>query len=155
MRSNRQALKSHPVDGQGAASNPVYDVSISEADYLTLTAWRDTLRAFLNASKTILKQVNVTPNQYQALLCIRFGNGHKHPTIGQLASCMHIRHNSGVTLVNKLVERGWVKRVPSHEDRRLVHLHLTAKGEATLRKMVTAHRHELNSIAPALRKILP
>lgn len=155
MRSNRQDLKPLTPDGQVTASSSVDDNSISEADYLTLTAWRDTLRGFLSASKTILKQVDVTPNQYQALLAIRFGNGQKHPTIGQLATYLHIRHNSCVTLVNKLVARGWVKRVPSHKDRRVVHLHLTARGEATLRKMVTAHRRELDAIAPKLREILP
>lgn len=155
MRSNRQDLKLIMPDRQGAASNSAHDDSISEDDYLTLTEWRNTLRHFLSASKAILKQVNVTPNQYQALLTIRFGSDQTHPTIGELAGQLHIRHNSAVTLVNKLAARGWVKRVSSREDRRVVHLHITARGEATLRKMVTEHRRELDSIAPALRKILP
>ena len=155
MRSNRQVLKSIAPDGQVVNSDPARVNTIGEADYLTLTAWRDTLRRFLTASKSILKQVDITPTQYQALLTIRFGGGQTPPAVGELAGQLHIRHNSAVTLVNKLEARGWVKRVSSRADRRLVHLHLTAKGETTLHKMVTAHRRELDSIAPALRKILP
>jgi DNA-binding MarR family transcriptional regulator len=155
MRTNRQGLKL--VSHDGRLSGPAQEQAnpITENDYLILTAWRDTLRGFMTASKAILKQANVTPNQYQALLAIRFGSEREQLTVGELARNLHIRHNSAVTLINKLVERGAVRRVASHKDRRVVYLHLTTRGETALRKLVTAHRRELDATAPVLRKILP
>jgi DNA-binding MarR family transcriptional regulator len=153
MRTSRQGLQL--VAHDGSIADPVQEHPITEDDYRTLTAWRDTLREFMSASKAILKQANVTPNQYQALLAIRFGTRQQKLAVGELARVLHVRHNSAVTLINKLVARGVVRRMSSQQDRRVVYLHLTAKGENILRKLVTAHRQELNQIAPALRKILP
>jgi DNA-binding MarR family transcriptional regulator len=109
----------------------------------------------MSASKAILKQVGITPNQYQALLAIRFGTRQQKLAVGELAHSLHIRHNSAVTLINKLVTHGLVRRMSSHQDRRVVYLHLTAKGENILRKLVTAHRQELEATAPTLRELLP
>jgi DNA-binding MarR family transcriptional regulator len=154
MRTNRTGLKLVTPDGPipGSSQEPVGVAT--EADYQTLSAWRDTLRHFMTASKAILKQAGITPHQYQALLAIRFGVEHQKLAVGELARNLHIRHNSAVTLINKLSERGLVRRVTSHHDRRVVYLHLTAKGETTLRKLVTAHRQELNAVTPELRRIL-
>jgi DNA-binding MarR family transcriptional regulator len=153
MRTSRQGLQLVTHDEPIPAS--VQEHPITEDDYRTLTAWRDTLREFMSASKAILKQANVTPNQYQALLAIRFGTQQQKLAVGELARTLHVRHNSAVTLINKLVARGVVRRMSSQQDRRVVYLHLTAKGENILRKLVTAHRQELHTIAPALRKLLP
>lgn len=155
MRTNRSGLKLISHDGQPSGPAQEQARPITEEDYRILTAWRDTLRDFMSASKAILKQANMTPNQYQALLAIRFGSEQEQLTVGELAGNLHIRHNSAVTLINKLVARGVVRRVNSDKDRRVVHLHLTARGEIALRKLVTAHRHELDATAPVLRKILP
>ncbi|MGH8369529.1 MAG: MarR family transcriptional regulator, partial [Gammaproteobacteria bacterium] len=116
MRTNRQGLKLVSHDGQILGSNQDQAGPITEEDYRILTAWRDTLRGFMSASKAILKQANVTPNQYQALLAIRFGNQQAQLTVGELAANLHIRHNSAVALINKLVGRGTVRRMSSHQD---------------------------------------
>jgi DNA-binding MarR family transcriptional regulator len=137
-----------PVSSQGKMR------SVSEDDYRLLTAWRDSLRDFMTASKGILKQARVTPAEYQALLSIRLHTRQEPMTMGALALHLHIRHNSAVTLVNRMTLHALVRRVPSNKDSRMVHLRLTAKGETVLRKLVSAHRRELDGIAPALRKIL-
>lgn len=153
MRTSRQGLRLVPRDT--SLATPAHERPITEADYLTVTAWRDALRGFMSASKAILKQVGITPNQYQALLAIRFGTRQQKLAVGELAHSLHIRHNSAVTLINKLVTHGLVRRMSSHQDRRVVYLHLTAKGENILRKLVTAHRQELEAAAPTLRELLP
>jgi len=50
----------------------------------------------------------------------------------------HLNHDAGATtrLVDQLVERGWVKRERSKEDRRVVNLSLTAQGRAVARMHV-------------------
>lgn len=155
MRNSRQGLKLASHGTQAVEAKPDLPDQISEHDYLTLSAWRDTLRHFMTASKLILKDVDITPNQYQAMLAIRFGNKEEQLTVGELARNLHIRHNSAVTLINKLVLRNLVRRLTSSRDRRVVYLHLTPKGETMLRRLVTAHRRELDAISPILKDILP
>jgi DNA-binding MarR family transcriptional regulator len=154
MRTNRSGLKLVSRVEPLAASQVSTD-AVSDDDYRIAAAWRDTLRNFMGASKVILKQASVTPHQYQALLAIRTSDPQHRLTMGELASVLQIRHNSAVTLINKLADRGLVKRIPSQEDRRVVHLLLTPKGETTLRKLVAAHRHELDVVSPVLREVLP
>ncbi|MGA9854913.1 MAG: MarR family transcriptional regulator [Gammaproteobacteria bacterium] len=128
--------------------------TISEDDYRLLTAWRDTLRGFMTASKRILKQADVTTSEYQALLVIRLRTQQQQLSMGELARHLHIRNNSAVSLVNRLARQGLARRVPSDQDSRIVHLRLTIKGESALRKLVGAHRRELERISPSLRNIL-
>jgi len=128
--------------------------TISEDDYRLLSAWRDTLRDFMTASKRILKQAKVTTGEYQALLVIRLRTQQQPLSMGELARHLHIRNNSAVSLVNRMARQGLVRRVPSGQDSRVVHLRLTAKGESVLRKLVGGHRRELDCIVPSLRNIL-
>jgi DNA-binding MarR family transcriptional regulator len=127
--------------------------TIFEDDYGLLCAWRDILRDFLTASKNILKQTGVTTTQYQALLVIRM-RSRQQLSMGELARHLRIRHNSAANLVNRMTEHGLVRRVHSNKDSRVINLHLTARGENLLRKLVSAHRRQLAEILPSLRKIL-
>ena len=129
-------------------------VTISEVDYRLLSAWRDALRDFLSASKRLLKQAGMTSNQYQALLVIRLHNQQQNISVGELARHLRIRNNGAVSLVNRLTRQMLVRRVPSDDDARVMHLQLTAKGESVLRKLVGAHRRELDRIKPLLKNIL-
>ncbi|MDE2092162.1 MAG: MarR family transcriptional regulator [Gammaproteobacteria bacterium] len=129
-------------------------VTITEEDYRLLTTWRNILRDFLTVSKRILKQSGVTTNEYQALLEIRLRTRQQPISMGDLAQHLHIRNNSAVSLVNRMTKQTLVRRVPSEQDARVVHLRLTAKGEAVLRKLVGTHRLELDRIKPSLRNIL-
>ena len=122
-------------------------------DYRLIAAWRATLRSFFAVSKRILKLHGITSMQYQALLAIRLAEEPDGLTVTGLAAELGIRHNSAVGLVNRMVAHGDVKRVRSHLDRRVAHLHITAPGESMLRKLVEAHRVELSRIEPEIRRI--
>ncbi|HVA55485.1 MAG TPA: MarR family transcriptional regulator [Gammaproteobacteria bacterium] len=128
--------------------------TISEDDYRLLTAWRDILRDFMTASICILKQTGVTTSEYQALLVIYLRTQQQQLSMGELARHLRIRNNSAVSLVNRMARQGLVRRVPSDQDSRVVHLRLTAKSESMLRKLVGAHRRELDRITPSLRNII-
>lgn len=122
-------------------------------DYRLIAAWRATLRSFFAVSKRILKLHGITSMQYQALLAIRLAEEPDGLTVTGLAAELGIRHNSAVGLVNRMVAHGDVKRVRSHLDRRVAHLHITAPGEGMLRKLVEAHRVELSRIEPEIKRI--
>jgi DNA-binding MarR family transcriptional regulator len=52
----------------------------------------------------------------------------KNPNLTELAGELGITKPTVTVLVDKLVEKGYVSRVKSDEDRRTVHLHINKKG---------------------------
>ncbi len=124
---------------------------LSQSDYVMLLSFRCTLREFLRFSETAAKRIGVAPQQYQALLAIKGSPEGKRITINEMAAKLMIRHNSAVGLVNRMEKEGLVKRYPSLEDRREVHVTLTSRGMRIFEKLAAAHREELNRIGPRLR----
>jgi DNA-binding MarR family transcriptional regulator len=52
----------------------------------------------------------------------------------QLGQALDISAPNMAVTIDKLVERGWVERVRSDEDRRAMQIHLTANGESLVRR---------------------
>jgi DNA-binding MarR family transcriptional regulator len=53
----------------------------------------------------------------------------KNPNLTELAVELGITKPTVTSLVDKLVEKGYVSRVQSDEDRRTMHLHINRKGD--------------------------
>lgn len=126
---------------------------LSDADYRLLAGFRHQLRQFLAFSEGQAEAVGLTPQQHQLLLAIR-AEAPEEPTVGFLAQRLVLRHHSAVGLVDRLEERGLVRRVRSAEDRRQAHVSLTPGGERVLAKLTVAHRAELQRAAPRLLEVL-
>jgi DNA-binding MarR family transcriptional regulator len=75
-------------------------------------------------------------------------------TISELAERLQIRHHSAVGLADRLMTNGLLRREPATEDRRQVHLVLTARGEALLDQLAVAHKAELLRLEPELQELL-
>src|SRR5579885_1440144 len=127
---------------------------VSDEDYLTLSAFRAALRKFLRVSEELAQGVGLTPQQHQAMLAVRGFPGDAHPTVGDLATRLQIRHNSAVGLITRLESQGYVRREPSKQDQRRMHVMLTAKGQTVLDKLTEAHRAELRHIGPEITRLL-
>jgi len=128
---------------------------ISKPQYEDLAAFRFELRRFLRFSEDAASAAGITPQQYQALLAIKGFPGRDHVTVGELAERLQIRHHSAVGLIDRLVLERLVKRDASAtEDRRQVHILLSARGERVLADLATTHREELRLIGPELRALL-
>ncbi len=56
---------------------------------------------------------------------LRLGN----PTVTELANELQLTKPTVTTLIDKMVKKGYVKRVPSSTDRRMTHLCIDTKGE--------------------------
>ncbi|MCC6474754.1 MAG: MarR family transcriptional regulator [Burkholderiales bacterium] len=125
-------------------------------DYARLAALRYTLRRFLHFSESAAEAAGTTAQHYQALLVLRAGAGAgaERLAINDLARQLLIKHNSAVGLVDRLMGQGLVVRRRSAEDRREVHLRLTAKGRRLLERVAGVHRRELERIGPDLRRLL-
>jgi DNA-binding MarR family transcriptional regulator len=74
----------------------------------------------------------------------------KNPTQTELARELGLTKPTVTVLVDRLTEKGYIKRVNSDEDRRVMHLHIDTKGEKinTLRKV--AHKKITGKIKAGL-----
>jgi DNA-binding MarR family transcriptional regulator len=124
------------------------------ADYQALAAFRHAVRRFLDFSASAARAAGLPPQQHQALLAIKGFPGRNPMSVGELATQLCVRPHSAVGFVDRLVRRGLVRRVPATDDRRRVHVRLTAQGDALLARLSAAHRDELRRLGPELRQSL-
>lgn len=127
---------------------------LSKPQYEALAAFRFALRRFLRFSEDAATAAGITPQQHQALLAIKGFPGRDHVTVGELAERLQIRHHSAVGLIDRLVAEKYVARDPSDDDRRHVHIRLSARGEGILEKLSASHSEQLRHIAPGLNSLL-
>jgi DNA-binding MarR family transcriptional regulator len=129
-------------------------INLTDADYRRLAAFRHALREFLAFSAAEAEAAGLTPQQHQAMLAIKGKPDSAPPTVKSLAERLMIRHNSAVELLRRLEDAGLVHRRESTEDRRQIHLTLTAKGETALAQLSSSHLDELRQRGPHLVDIL-
>jgi DNA-binding MarR family transcriptional regulator len=112
------------------------------------------IRKFLRFSENAARQAGIEPQQHQLLLAIRGLPEAASPTIGVLAERMQLQHHSTVELVDRLVDRNFLCRLRSTNDRRQVLVKLTHDGEEFLEKLSLHHLEELQSAGPTFVKVL-
>jgi DNA-binding MarR family transcriptional regulator len=122
----------------------------SARDYEELLGFRTALRRFLRWSEDQARAVGLTPAQHQLLLAIKGHPGDAAPTVGELSDYLVSKHHSVVELIDRAVEGGLVERHRDDADHRIVHLELTALGEARIEELSQLHREELRRLAPML-----
>jgi DNA-binding MarR family transcriptional regulator len=128
--------------------------SLTKANYEALSDFRFALRRFLAFSEGAAKQAGLTPQQHQALLTIKGAQDADSVSIRLLAERLLINHNTAVELVDRLVAAGLVERSRDAEDRRRARLELTGDAERRLQSLSAAHLKELQTVRPALLKLL-
>jgi len=124
--------------------------SLTLSDYESLAELRFQIRLFLANSERAARSVGLEPRQHQLMLAIKGLSRDVQPCIREVATRLHIQHHSAVELVNRLVRAGYVRREIPGQDRRLVLLSLTPRGERVLQDLSLYHRAELRSTGPAL-----
>jgi DNA-binding MarR family transcriptional regulator len=127
---------------------------LSKTQYENLAAFRFALRRFLRFSEDAATAEGITPQQHQALLAVKGFPGRDHVSVSELAERLQIRHHSAVGLIDRLVTEKLVLREPSPDDRRSVHIRLTARGEKMLAGLVAAHREQLRHFGPEITLLL-
>jgi DNA-binding MarR family transcriptional regulator len=127
---------------------------MNSKDYRTLAEFRYQIRRFLAFSEEAARENGLNGQQHQLLLAIKGLPPEIEPTIGVLAERMQLRHHTTVELVDRLCDRGYIKREHGKADRRQVHPRITAAGEKLLRRLTAIHRKELRSSGPILLETL-
>ena len=116
---------------------------VTKRQFEALANFRYRMRQFLRYSEEITRKHGLTPLQYQLMLQVKGYPGREWATVSELAERLQAHHHGVVSLITRCEKLGLVKRRPSDEDRRTVHVHLTAKGETALRRLAERHRDEL------------
>ena len=63
----------------------------------------------------------------------------KNPTLTELAEELNLTKPTVTVLVDKLTEKGYIKRIKSDKDRRVMHLHIDKKGSKIIALRETAY----------------
>jgi DNA-binding MarR family transcriptional regulator len=117
--------------------------SIGKRQYEALANFRYQLRRYLRHSEEMTRRHGITPLQYQLLLHVKGFPGREHASVTELAERLQAKHHGVVALVTRSEAAGLVERRASNEDRRLVHVYLTTRGEQKLARLADLHRREL------------
>jgi DNA-binding MarR family transcriptional regulator len=127
--------------------------TLDDDQYRELLTFRTALRRFLHWSDEQAGAAGLTAQQHQLLLAIRGHGSNTPPTIGDIADHLLLRHHSAVELVDRAEQGGLVRRIVDRDDRRVVHLVLTAKGQRLLDQLTAAHLEELGRLAPIVQRL--
>src|SRR5438270_77271 len=113
--------------------------------YRAMSEFRHQIRRFLRYSEEVAEGVGVESQQHLLLLAIRGLPAGAQPSIRGLADRLLLKHHSVVELVDRSERMGLVRRVADRDDRRLVLVELTAKGDRMLQKIFVQNREKLRS----------
>ncbi|CAG9180033.1 MarR family winged helix-turn-helix transcriptional regulator [Cupriavidus respiraculi] len=124
---------------------------LEKQDFEALSDFRYQLRRFFRFSEDAVRAEGVTVQQYLLMLHIRGCPGKDWASIGELAERLQAKQHGVVALVNRCEAAGLVRRRVNADDRRIVEVHLLAKGERCLNRLAVLHRAELQSLRNTFR----
>jgi DNA-binding MarR family transcriptional regulator len=134
---------------------PKPDLSpVPVVDYRALAELRYQIRKFLAFSEGAARAVGLVPQHHQMLLAIKGLPRQLAPTVRVLAERLALRPNSTVELIDRLVEKGLLRRGQEPEDGRRVRVNLTAKAERLLEQLSAMHTRQLEVVGPVLAEAL-
>jgi len=123
---------------------------ITTAEYRALAELRYLLRHFLREGDVAAQAAGLEPQQYLLLLAIRGLPEGAEATVTALAERLAVKHHSAVELLDRLEAHGYVRRSRRRDDRRLVLVTLTPRGERVLASVVAQRISELRATGAAL-----
>lgn len=118
---------------------------ITAGEYRALAELLYCIQRFVHDADTAARQAGLSPQHYLMMLAIRGLPLSGADTIGTLAEREALRHHSAVELIDRLEERGYVRRSRGQKDRRLVMVSLLWSEEWLLEEVVRRRLGELHS----------
>jgi DNA-binding MarR family transcriptional regulator len=112
--------------------------------------FRYELRRFLRFGEEAARAAGVTAVQYHLMLHTQAFPGRDWASIGELAERLQSAPHGVVALVTRCEEAGLVRRQENKQDRRLVEVHLTAKGRRCVERLAAQHQAELGALAAVI-----
>jgi DNA-binding MarR family transcriptional regulator len=125
--------------------------SVSPEEYRALAELRHRIRLFVHEGDAQAHAAGLEPQQYLILLAIRGLPDGTEATIRVLADRMALKHHSVVELVDRLEQRGLVRRARNRDDRRRVLVSLLPRGEKLLEEVA---RHRISELRASGAKLV-
>ncbi len=116
---------------------------LTDEDYQRLLELKTGLKHYLRWSEQAAKKNGITPAQHELLLAVKGYSGQQGPSISNVAEYLLLRHHSAVGLADRAEKAGLLIRKADSDDRRVVRLRLSPKGNRILEKLSALHREEL------------
>src|SRR4029079_14824063 len=122
---------------------------LADDDYTSLADFRLHIRKFLDFSRVAVEESGLTPQQHQVLLGMK-ALGLQGPVgIRTLADWLQLKHHSVIGLVDRLEQRGLVRREHDIDDRRRVRLRLTRSRARLLAELISCASNKISQASPA------
>jgi len=137
-----EEIMGYPIDERangprsGGAGKPAVTPCLSDDDYAEIAKFQLKLLKFQLKIEEVLGSFEISLRQFQALLIIKTFPGPELITIRGLSTAMAVHPSSTSGLVARLETAGLVERNIDLEDRRIIRVQLTAKGESLLAEIV-------------------
>ncbi len=117
---------------------------------LALTMWVKLARASATFSRLAardIEQYGLTQPRFGVLEML----GHLGPlTIGDISKRMLVTGGCTTVILDNLEKDGLVERVRSDEDRRVINVQLTARGQSTFKQIFPKHAKRVSELASVL-----
>ena len=121
--------------------------TLDKAKLEHLSQFRYQLRRFLRISEDITRDAGLTALQYQLMLHTQGFPERDWASIGEIAERLQAQPHGVVALVTRCEQGGLVRRRAGETDRRVVEVHLTAKGRRLLEKVARQLESERTALA--------
>jgi DNA-binding MarR family transcriptional regulator len=121
---------------------------------IRIAEFRAALRTFLRRSEKVARSCGLTPQRYLLLLMIK-GSPDRSESVSftDLAERLKLDRSTVTELVARAEGAGLVSRERSKEDRRMIRLRLTSKGEDRLTRAISANEANRRELANAFSRL--
>jgi DNA-binding MarR family transcriptional regulator len=111
---------------------------------------RTALRRFMRQTESITRRHGLSPRHYELLLMIKASSSSRS-TVSELVELLQLTQSTVTELVQRAEDAGLVRRRPSPDDGRIVHLLLTDEGERRLAGAIAELGPERQQLLALLR----
>jgi DNA-binding MarR family transcriptional regulator len=125
-------------------------------EFIQVAEFRAGLLHFFRESERVTARHGLTPQRYVLLLMIKGApDGSERATVTELSQRLQLAQHTVTELVTRTVRAGLIQRTASVEDRRVVHLSLTSKGEHSLARSFIDLGAERNTMRALAARTIP
>ncbi|MGE5560735.1 MAG: MarR family winged helix-turn-helix transcriptional regulator [Chloroflexota bacterium] len=93
--------------------------------------------------RDILGNFDITPPQFNALLTL---SDHGSLTMGELCDHLYLACSTATDLIDRMERNGLIERQRDQNDRRVIRLRITERGQEIISKVIEARHQYLNGI---------
>lgn len=97
--------------------------------------------------RDILVNFDITPPQFNALLTL---SDHGSLTMGELCDHLYLACSTATDLIDRMERNGLIERQRDQNDRRVIRLKITDRGQEIITKVIEARYDYLNGVLKAV-----